>query len=262
MKAVLLAGGLGTRMREETEFRPKPMVEVGGKPGPVAHHEDLRRRHGVKDFVVCAGYKGEMIKEYFLNYEARNNDFTITLGRHGQRRVPRPAPRERLDGDGRRHRRRHADRRPGRAASSAYVEGERFMVTYGDGLADVDIAELLAFHEAHGRKSRPSRRCVRCPGSARRPRATSRGQALPREAADRRLGQRRLLRLRARRLRLPRDSDDMHARARAARTRSPTRAQLVAYQHDGFWQPMDTYRESQMLNEMWDTGEAPWKVWE
>lgn len=150
MKAVLLAGGLGTRMREENECRPKPRVEVGGKP-VLRHIMKIFSSHGINDFVVCTGYKGDLIKEYFLDYEARNNDFTIALGRsheivfHDQH----------LESDWRVT---VSDTGPttqtaGRVARiHRYVEDdERFIVTYGDGLADVDIGKLLAFHTEHGK---------------------------------------------------------------------------------------------------------------
>src|SRR4051812_35987570 len=144
MRVVLLAGGLGTRLREETEFRPKPMVEVGGKP-ILWHIMKIFAHHGITDFVICVGYRGEVIREYFLNYEARNNDFTISLGRsheivfHDQH----------LESDW------HvtvaetgADTQTGGRVKriSKYLDDERFMVTYGDGVADIDISRLLQFH--------------------------------------------------------------------------------------------------------------------
>lgn len=260
MKAVLLAGGLGTRMREETEFRPKPMVEVGGKP-VLWHIMKIFAAHGVQDFVVCTGYKGDMIKEYFLDYEARNNDFTITLGKsheiafHDMHQeadwrvtVSDTGPVTQTGGRVRR--------------IKQFVDGERFMVTYGDGLADVDIAALLAFHKAHGKLAtittvRPLSRFglvdVDEAGIVQRFREkpllddwVSAGFfVFEPEIFDV----------------LPAGDDNLVLEQEPLATLA-AKGELVAYQHGGFWQPMDTYRESLLLNDMWNVGEAPWKVWE
>ncbi len=149
MQAILLAGGLGTRLREETEFRPKPMVEVGGRP-ILWHIMKHLAQHGVVDFVVAAGYKSEVIKQYFLNYEARNNDFTIELGKkgslqfHGEHEESNwsvtvaDTGAETLTG--------------GRVLrASRYLDDDQFMVAYGDGVADVDVTRLQQFHVSHGR---------------------------------------------------------------------------------------------------------------
>src|ERR1700712_298965 len=149
MKAVLLAGGLGTRMRDDTDFRPKPMVEIGGRP-VLWHIMKVLSHQGVDNFVVCTGYKSEYIKNYFTNYGATNNDFTVTLGEPGG-----------IDYHGA-HDESHwtvtvadtgaATMTGGRIKRiKRYVEGERFLATYGDGIADVNLDELLAFHKAHGK---------------------------------------------------------------------------------------------------------------
>ena len=146
MKAVLLAGGLGTRMREETEYRPKPMVEIGGRP-VLWHLMKIFAHAGVRDFVVTTGYKSEIIKDYFLNYEGRNNDFTVTLGDHQgvefhgahdeiDWRVTVTYTGEKTLTGGRVKR-----------AEKYLLAGQPFMCTYGDGLADVDVRALLAFHK-------------------------------------------------------------------------------------------------------------------
>jgi len=147
MRVVLLAGGLGTRMREETEYKPKPMVEVGGRP-VLWHLMKLFANYGLKDFIICTCYRGDVIKDYFLNYEARTIDFTAFLGResrvevHGAHgddwRVTVANTGANTQTGGRVNRVGH------------YLSG-RFIVTYGDGLADVDINQLLSFHESHGR---------------------------------------------------------------------------------------------------------------
>ena len=260
MKAVLLAGGLGTRMREETEFRPKPMVEVGGKP-VLWHIMKIFSTYGIDDFVVCTGYKGEIIKEYFLDYEARNNDFTITLGRsheivfHDQH----------LESDWRVT---VADTGPttqtgGRVARiRRYVEqDDRFIVTYGDGLADVDIGKLLAFHEAHGKQAtittvRPLSRfgLVDLDASAQVQRFREKPQVDDWVSAGFFVFERSVLDV------LGQNCDDLVLEQEPL-AELASGGELVAYQHEGFWQPMDTYRESTMLNDMWSRGNAPWKVW-
>jgi len=149
MKVVILCGGLGTRLREETEFRPKPMVEIGGKP-ILWHIMKIYAHYGFKDFIICLGYKGEMIKEYFYNYEVLNNDFTIELGNpknieihsnHGEKgwRVTLADTGDKALKGARLKR------------VEKYIVGDQFMVTYGDGVADIDISDLLRFHQLHGK---------------------------------------------------------------------------------------------------------------
>lgn len=258
MKVVILAGGLGTRLREETEFRPKPMVEVGGRP-ILWHIMKLFACHGIVDFVVCTGYKGDVIKDYFLNYDARNNDFTITLGRsietefHDRHLESEWTVTVADTG--------HDTQTGGRVARvRRYVAGETFMVTYGDGVADVDITALLAFHRAHGRTAtlttvRPVSRFGvldldeddgRVQHFREKPQADGWVNAgfLVFEPAvfDYLTGDDCIL-----------EQEPLQALAKDG--------ELVAYRHDGFFQPMDTFREATLLNELWDQG-APWKVWD
>ena len=258
MKAVLLAGGLGTRMREETEFRPKPMVEIGGKP-VLWHLMKTFAAHAVTDFVVCAGYKGEQIKSYFLNYGALTNDFTVRLGRdggvvfHG----------DHLESDWNVT---VADTGLGTLTAGRveriepHVRGERFIVTYGDGLADIDISRLLAFHVGHGLKAtittvRPLSRfgLVDIDAEHRVTRFREKPQMEDWVSAGFFVFEPSVFDY-------LRDSDDMMLEHEPL-ARLAAEGQLAAYRHDGFWQPMDTFRESQMLNEMWESGAAPWKVW-
>lgn len=258
MKAVLLAGGLGTRMREETEFRPKPMVEIGGKP-VLWHLMKTFAAYGVTDFVVCAGYKGEQIKAYFLNYAAQTNDFTIRLGRDGG---------VLFHGD-------HLERDwtvtvadTGQATLTAgrverieeYVKGERFIVTYGDGLADIDMSALLAFHDAHGLKAtittvRPLSRfgLVDVDETHRVTRFREKPQIDDWVSAGFFVFEQSIFDY-------LRNSDDTMLEHEPL-ARLAAERQLAAFRHRGFWQPMDTYREATLLNEMWDRGDAPWKVW-
>ena len=255
MKAILLAGGLGTRLREETEYRPKPMVDVGGRP-ILWHIMKYLSHFGIDDFVVAAGYRGEVIRDYFLNYQARMHDFTIELGsgrivQHGERHDEASwkvtvADTGALTMTG------------GRVHRAAKYVGNRFLVTYGDGLADVDIAALIAFHKAHGKLATVT---------TIRPLSRFGVMDLAVDGG--------VLKFREK----PQTDDYVNAGffvfesgvldylddecvLEQAPLESLARdGQLMAYRHDGFWQPMDTYREFEMLNGMWEQGNAPWRVW-
>ena len=256
MKAVLLAGGLGTRMREETEFRPKPMVEVGGRP--VLWHIMKNLGHfGITNFVVATGYKSDVIKEYFLNYEARNNDFTIELGRrdsltfHDSHDEGRWTVTVAYTGDetptgGRLHK------------VARYLDDEAFLVTYGDGLADVDINALRAFHQNQGTLAtvttvQPfSRFGVMEMGLGDK---VTRFSEKPRLEGWINIG---FFIMEPGALAYLDQTSALEEQPLAALAAD---GQLSAYRHPGFWQPMDTYRENKMLNDMWDSGSAPWQVW-
>ena len=259
MKVVILCGGQGTRLREETEFRPKPLVEVGGKP-ILLHIMKLYAHYGFADFVLCLGYRGNMIKQHFLNYEAMNNDFTVTLGpkpelhhhgSHGEDGFQITLADTGLDSmTGKRIK-----------AVQKYVDGDTFMVTYGDGVSDVDVKALVAFHKEHGRLAtmttvRPISRFgvleVDPSGAvtAFNEKPTLDGWintgffVFERGVFD-------YLR------------DDPSCVLEQEPLRQLTRdRQLIAYRHTGFFYAMDTYREFKVLNDLWDSGRAPWKVWE
>jgi len=256
MKVVLLAGGLGTRMREETEFRPKPMVEVGGRP-VLWHIMKGFAHHGLNEFIVCTGYKSDVIKDYFLNYEARNNDVTITLGKsheiefHGAHEESTWKVTIAFTGD--------STMTGGRVKRvEKYLDGAPFLCTYGDGLADVDITALLASHRAAGKLA-----------------TVTTVQPLSRFGVMDVSGDGVVEHFREK----PQVEgwvnagffvfepevmgylDDDCVLEEEPLARLAADRQLVAYRHSGFWQPMDTYRESQMLNHLWDDGVAPWKVW-
>ena len=258
MKAVILAGGLGTRMREETEFRPKPMVEIGGKP-VLWHLMKIFASEGITDFVICAGYKGEQIKSYFLNYAALNSDFTINLGSSSELVV---------HGNHFESEWKVTVADTGASTLTAgrveriekYVSGERFLVTYGDGLADIDMAKLVAFHESHGLTAsmttvRPMTRfgIVEMDSAGKVSRFREKPQSDDWVNAGFFIFEPSIFDY-------LRDSDQVMLEARPLVTLA-TNGQLAAYHHDGFWQPMDTYREAQMLNEMWASGAAPWMTW-
>jgi glucose-1-phosphate cytidylyltransferase len=258
MQAVILCGGLGTRLREETEFRPKPLVEVGGRP-ILWHIMKLYAHHGFRDFVLCLGYRGNMIKEYFLNYEAMNNDFTICLGRqHGITYHDEHTEQdfhvtlaetglETMTG--------------GRVKQvEKYISGDTFLVTYGDGVADVDIRALVEFHHAHGRVAtvttvRPTSRfgVLDVGEDGRVQRFVEKPQLDGWASAGFFVFDRRIF--------------DYLGGGDCILEREPLErlareGQLVAYRHDGYFFAMDTYREHEHLNQLWSSGEAPWKVWE
>ena len=255
MKAVILAGGLGTRLREETEYRPKPMVEVGGRP-IIWHIMKLLSCHDVTDFIVCAGYRGDVIRDYFLNYEARTNDFTVHLGQRDSieyhDRHPEGDWKVTVAETG-------ADTMTGGRVKRVerYVAGERCLVTYGDGLADVDVSALVAFHERHGKLAtvttvRPLSRFgvmdLGEDGTVERFREkpitddfVNAGFFIFEPEVFRYLDDECIL-----------EQQPLEALARDG--------ELMAYRHEGFWQPMDTYREMKMLNELWASGQAPWNA--
>jgi glucose-1-phosphate cytidylyltransferase len=258
MKVVILCGGQGTRLREETEYRPKPLVEVGGRP--ILWHIMKSYAHfGFNDFVLCLGYRGNMIKEYFLNYEAMNNDFTISLGQKSQvnyndahmeqdfRVTLADTGQETMTG--------------GRIKRvEKYVDGDSFLVTYGDGLADLDVAKLLAFHKSHGKIAtvttvRPqSRFGILETGGDGTVLAFNEKPQLDGWASAGFLVFERTL--------FDYIDGDKCVLEREPLERLAAEGQLMAYRHDGFFFAMDTYREYLHLNELWQSGNAPWKVWD
>lgn len=243
-------------MREETEFRPKPMVEVGGRP-VLWHIMKVLDQQQIRDFVVCTGYKSEIIKNYFANYAAVNQDFTVTLGAH--KGIQYHGAHDEAEWSVT-----VADTGPNTMTGGRikriqkYVDGERFLCTYGDGIADVDIAALLAYHESHGKIAtvttvQPTSRFgvldLAEDGSVKNFKEKPQvegwiniGYFIFEPAIFEYLDDDSVL-----------EQEPLHRLAQDN--------QIAAYQHRGFWQPMDTYRESQMLNEMWDAGIAPWKRW-
>jgi len=256
MKAVLLAGGLGTRMREETEFRPKPMVEVGGRP-VLWHIMKILSQQGLEDFVVCTGYKSEIIKNYFLNYAALNQDFTVHLGREND--IQYYDSHEESNWSVTVADTGAATLTAGRIQKiERFVAGERFLATYGDGIADIDLNALLAFHESHGKIA-----------------TMTAVQPLSRFGVLDLDDQGSVLRFKEK----PQVegwinigffifepgifdylTEDAMLEEEPLR-RLAADGQIAAFPHHGFWQPMDTYREYQLLNDMWSTGTAPWKTW-
>ena len=257
MKAVLLAGGLGSRLSEETVAKPKPMVEIGGKP-MLWHIMNIYAAHGVTEFVVALGYRAEVVKEYFLNFYAINNDISIDLSQgtttvhrgkqpHWQVHLVDTGLHTQTGGRLRRLRRWLGD-------------DETFMMTYGDGLADVDIAGLLRFHESHGRIATVTtvRPPARFGGIAFDGDRVSEFTEKPQVGEGWINGGFFVLNRRA----LDYIDGDETLWERAPLERLAADGELMAYRHEGFWQPMDTLRERKLLEEMWASGRAPWKMWE
>jgi glucose-1-phosphate cytidylyltransferase len=259
MKVVILCGGQGTRLREETEYRPKPLVEIGGRP-ILWHIMKLYAHYGFQDFILCLGYRANMIKEYFLNYQAMNNDFTISLGE--QNRITYHAAHREQDFrvtlvdtglntmTGARVKR-----------ISSYIDDDMFMVTYGDGVSDINIASQLEFHQSHGRIAtisavRPiSRFGMLDTGDSGVVRSfTEKPQEQGRVSAGYFIFNREILDYL--------DTDPACVLEGAPLEQLAHEQQLVAYMHDGFFYAMDTYREYLHLNELWDNHRAPWAVWE
>ncbi|HUO62619.1 MAG TPA: glucose-1-phosphate cytidylyltransferase [Terriglobales bacterium] len=256
MRVVILAGGLGTRLREETEIRPKPMVEIGGRP-ILWHIMKHYAHHGFNEFVVALGYKGEVIKRFFSEYHALSGSMTIQLAtgkievRDGRRedwtvhlvdtglQTPTGSRVKRLE---------------------SWLQGGPFMVTYGDGVSDVDLGALLRFHRSHGKLVTLT---------AVRPPARFGGIVFDDDAA-------------ARFTEKPQAGEgwinggflvcepgvldylqpDGTSLEKDAIEAIAAKGQLAAYRHHGFWQCMDVLRDAQYLEGLWQSGQAPWKVWE
>jgi glucose-1-phosphate cytidylyltransferase len=256
LKAVILAGGLGTRISEETHLRPKPMIEIGGHP-ILWHIMKLYSAHGVNDFVICCGYKGYVIKEYFANYLLHMSDVSFDMARnkmevHSQKAEPWKVTLvdtgdETMTG--------------GRLKRvGPYVKDEEmFCLTYGDGVADIDIAAAIAFHKAHGKWAtitavQPTARFGalelqddKVLGFSEKPRGgdgfiNGGFFVLSPKCLD-------LI-----------DGDDT-VWEDAPLDALASQGQLMAFEHTGFWQAMDTLRDKRQLEELWSSGRAPWKIW-
>jgi glucose-1-phosphate cytidylyltransferase len=257
MKAVILAGGLGTRISEETHLRPKPMIEIGSKP-ILWHIMKLYSAHGVDDFVICCGYKGYLIKEYFANYFLHMSDVTFDMTNnrmevHHQMAEPWSVTlvdtgENTLTGG-----------RLKRVAS--YVKDEEaFCFTYGDGVADIDISAEIAFHKQHGKWATVT--AVQPPGRYGALQLNGRQVASftekPRGDGGLINGGFFILSPKC----LDFIGGDESSWEGAPLARLAAEGQLMAFEHDGFWQPMDTLRDKNHLENLWQSGKAPWKVWE
>jgi glucose-1-phosphate cytidylyltransferase len=255
-KAVILAGGLGTRISEESQLRPKPLIEIGGRP-ILWHIMKIYARHGVTDFIVCVGYKGYMIKEYFANYMLRSSDLTIDFRRgettyHNNAVEPWSVTlvdtgEETLTG--------------GRLKRvSGFLDGEApFCLTYGDGVADIDIAGLLAFHRSHGREATLT--AVVPPG---RYGALDLDGDVVSRFTEKPPGDNAFINggffvLNPSVLeRIEGDETSWETEPLESLARD---GELRAYRHLGFWHAMDTLRDKNHLDALWASGHAPWRVW-
>lgn len=256
MKAVLLAGGLGTRISEETHLKPKPMIEIGGRP-ILWHILKSYSAHGVNDFIICCGYKGYVIKEYFANYFLHMSDVTIDLNNNRmmvhQRKVE-PWQVTLVDTG-------ESTLTGGRLKRVAeYLDGEdAFCFTYGDGVSDVDIGELVRFHRTHGRLATLT--AVSPPGRygaiERNGDQVTAFTEKPRGDGGRINGGFFVLSPRVINL-IDGDQTSWEGEPLEILAR---RGELMAYDHDGFWQPMDTLRDKNYLEDLWQKGKAPWKRW-
>lgn len=257
MKAIILAGGLGTRLSEETASRPKPMVEVGGMP-ILWHILKMYSHHGINDFVICCGYKGYVIKEYFANYFLHMSDVTFDMRSnrmevHQKRAEPWNVTLvdtgvESMTG--------------GRLARVAkYVQNdEAFCMTYGDGVSDIDIGASIEFHLSHGKAatltaSYPPGRFGALDIQGDKVRSF---KEKPR--GDGALVNGGFFVLSPKVLGYLKDDSTIWEQAPLANLAAE--GELMAFQHDGFWQPMDTLRDKQLLDELWASGKAPWKKWD
>ena len=256
MKAVILAGGLGTRLSEETVSKPKPMVEVGGKP-ILWHIMKTYSHYGIHDFIICCGYKGYVIKEYFANYFKHQSDITFKMIDnkmivHEKRAEPWTVTL--IDtGDN--------SMTGGRLKRVAtYLKDEEaFCFTYGDGVADIDIKALLAFHKSHGKEATLS---AAFPPGRFGALDIREGQVMKFQEKPRGDG----ALINAGFFVLSPKVLDRIENDGTVWEQEPLKAlaadkQLMAFKHEGFWQPMDTLRDKTHLQELWDTNKAPWKKW-
>jgi glucose-1-phosphate cytidylyltransferase len=259
MKTVILCGGQGTRLRE-TEFRPKPMVEIGGKP-ILWHIMKCFAHYQISDFVLCLGYRGRLIKEYFLSYEAMNNDFSLTLGDrtdlqfHGSHEEQNL--RVTLADTGLNSMTGGRVRRIER-----YVrDDKRFFVTYGDGLADINIHDLLRFHESHGKIATLS--AVRPMSRYGVLDLSPTGDVNEFDEKPQIDGWINIGFMVFERAIFDylRPGSDATVLEQDILGKLAADGQLKAYRHEGFFFAMDTYREYLHLNQVWDSGNAPWKIW-
>ena len=257
MKAVILAGGFGTRIAEETHLKPKPMIEIGGRP-ILWHIMKMYSAHGITDFVICCGYKGYVIKEYFANYFLHMSDVTFDMELNEMQVHQRKAEPWRVTlvdtGEGT-----LTGGRLKRVAS--HLQGEEaFCFTYGDGVADVDITGLIAFHRAHGRLATVT--AVQPPG---RYGALELDGAAVRGFVEKPRGDGTWINggffvLSPQCIEFYIDGDQSAWEGEPL-ARLAADQQMMAFKHAGFWQPMDTLRDRHHLEELWRSGAAPWRVW-
>jgi glucose-1-phosphate cytidylyltransferase len=256
MQAVILAGGLGTRISEETHLKPKPMVEIGGKP-ILWHILKMYSAHGVNDFIICCGYKGYLIKEYFANYFLHMSDVTFDMANNRMEVHQKHAEpwKVTLVDTG-------EDTMTGgrlKRVAEYLKHDEAFCFTYGDGVSDVDISAAIAFHQAHGKLATVT--AVQPPG---RYGSLALEGDIVRGFVEKPGGDGGWINGGFFVL-SPRVMDDIADDSTSWELEPMAKLaadnQLRAFEHNGFWQPMDTLRDRTLLESLWDSGKAPWKVW-
>lgn len=258
LKVVILCGGRGTRLIGETEYRPKPLVEIGGKP-MLWHIMKIYAHYGFKDFILCLGYKGKMIKDYFLNYEMINNDFTIELGTGNIK--PYTFHQEKdwivtLTETG-------EEAQTGARVKriEKYIKDDLFMLTYGDGVANINIKELLEFHKLHGKI-----------GTVTGVHPLSRfGELVIKEKQITKFSEKPQIKegfinggffvFNKKFFSYLKDNNNCYLEREPLEKLARDR-ELMAYIHKGFWQCLDTPRELEILNVLWKSSKPPWKIWE
>lgn len=258
MRVVIFAGGLGTRISEETEIRPKPMVEIGGKP-IIWHIMKIYSQYGFNDFIVCLGYKGYAIKEYFMHYYMHNSDMTIELGNNkiDVHYTNSESFKVTLVDTG------LETKTAGRLKRiQSYIGNEDFMLTYGDGVADIDIKKLVDFHNSHGKTATVT---------AIMPEARFGGMELSNQNTvinfkEKPKGDGKWINAGFFVLKpevfnyLDENSDDIMWEDEPLEKLAKNQ-QMLAYKHDGFWKCMDAMRDKIELEELWKVKKAPWKIW-
>ena len=256
MKAVILAGGLGTRISEETSVKPKPMIEIGGKP-ILWHIMKTYSHHGINDFVICCGYKGYIIKEYFANYFLHMSDVTFDMSKNSMEVHQRKAEpwRVTLVDTG------EETMTGGRVRRIAdYVKAEdAFCLTYGDGVGDVNITELIAFHKKQNVAATLTATIPPGRFGALDLQGNLVNSFMEKPKGDGAMINGGFFVLSPRVINYI--SDDQTIWEREPLEKLAKGGNLAAYQHHGFWQPMDTLRDKVHLEELWQSGKAPWKVW-
>ena len=258
MKVIILCGGMGTRLREETEYKPKPLVEIGGKP-ILWHIMKMYANYGFKEFVLCLGYKGNMIKEYFLNYEMLNSDFTIELK---SKKIQTHNSISEHDWS-------VTLANTGESAQTGarikkveqHIDSDIFMLTYGDGVANIDISKLIDFHKSHGKIGTVT---GVSPVSKFGELSVKMAQVLQfNEKPEMNDGlinggffvfNKEFFKYL--------NNDDGCILEKEPLENLVQDGELMVYKHTGFWHCMDTYRDSLLLNEFWSSKNPPWKTWE
>ena len=256
MEVIILCGGKGTRLREETEFKPKPMVEIGGRP-IIWHIMKLYSYYGFKDFILCCGYKQQVIKEYFLNYRFMNSDVTIGLGRGGKTTFQNSHDEDwtvTLADTG-------LETKKGARIRKVeqYITGDRFMVTYGDGVSNVNIHQLIRYHESQATLAtftgvHPISRFATVDRD-------SKGKIVDWNEKKKLEGYMNAGFFVLERAVLDYIQGDVELEEEPMKQLA-REGNLAMYQHDGFWQCMDTYRDYLFLEGLWKNEDAPWKLWE